>query len=125
MLKRDVPLSLFLVDSKTGNNAVTSLFPIQAGTVKIIIFHFMANRTLGSLLWALSSLSCFFWNPLTPSIMGSRYDTHCMHLAVSLELCWCWVLKQYFILKRLTWQKANTWDFAGVWDLWWAKWHWV
>jgi len=50
MLKRDVPLSLFLVDSKTGNNAVTSLFPIQAGTVKIIIFHFMANRTLGSLL---------------------------------------------------------------------------
>jgi len=50
MLKHDVPLSLLLFDSKTGNSVGTSLFPIQAGPIKIIIFHFVADRTLGSLL---------------------------------------------------------------------------
>lgn len=125
MLKHDIPLSLLLFDSKTGNNAGTSLLPIQVATMKIIIFHFMADRTLGSLLWALSSLSRAPWNPPTPSIVGSRNNTHCMHLAVSVELYWCWVLQRYFNVKGLTWQRANTWVLAGQWDLWWAKWLWV
>ena len=49
MLKHDVPLSLLLFGSRTGNNASTSLFTIQAVTMKII-FHFIAVRTVCSLL---------------------------------------------------------------------------
>jgi hypothetical protein len=50
MLKHDISLSLFLFDSKTDNSAGTSLFSIQAATMKIIIFYFMADRTLASVL---------------------------------------------------------------------------